>query len=51
MGVLETMIKAKHGEARAVEDLAPGIYEVHTPNGKPVRVEVKAGETAAVEVE
>ena len=35
----------------AVEDLAPGIYEVHTPNGKPVRVEVKAGETAAVEVE
>ena len=35
----------------AVEDLAPGIYEVHTPNGKPVRVEVKAGETATVEVE
>jgi 5-hydroxyisourate hydrolase-like protein (transthyretin family) len=34
-----------------VEDVAPGMYEVHTPTGKPVRVEVKAGETITVEVE
>ena len=34
-----------------VEDLAPGIYEVHTFAGKPVLVEVKSGETVTVEVD
>jgi 5-hydroxyisourate hydrolase-like protein (transthyretin family) len=35
----------------AMENLAPGIYDLHTPDRKAVRVEVKAGETATVEVE
>ncbi len=34
-----------------IEDLAPGTYEVRRLVGKPVLVEVKAGETTAVEVE
>jgi hypothetical protein len=34
-----------------VENLAPGTYEVRRAAGNPVRVEVKAGETATVELE
>jgi hypothetical protein len=32
------------------DELAPGLYEVKTLGGKPVQVEVKAGETTAVEL-
>jgi hypothetical protein len=31
-------------------ELAPGQYDIHTAGGKPVRVEVKAGETVQIEL-